>query len=289
MVSRGHHGRRTGVALSLSDLVAATAVPASTVHYYLRAGLIPPPCRDAPNRFSYDERHVVALRFVRALRDRGLGLEAIARRLPALLARNAEDGEVDADPEIGEAGRADVAAVHERILAAATEAFQTHGYAEVTVSGIAEAAGVSKGGVYRCFSSKEDLFTATVERLLCATSVQFAAAVERLGGAAGLASDPQKTGAEFASLVAEALPMLLETGARAAKGHEPSQELAQKVLRTLAEAAGRPLAGPGEDPVPAGLTVIMNAFAVVMEWAVAPEWPPDVWPGPDAVDRRPRC
>jgi hypothetical protein len=41
------------------------------------------------------------------------------------------------------------------------------------------------------------------------------------------------------------------------------------VLRTLAEAAGRPLS---DDPVPAGLQVIETAFATVLQWAVAPDW-----------------
>jgi hypothetical protein len=41
------------------------------------------------------------------------------------------------------------------------------------------------------------------------------------------------------------------------------------VLRTLAEAAGRPLS---DDPVPAGLEVIETAFATVLQWAVGPDW-----------------
>jgi hypothetical protein len=48
-----------------------------------------------------------------------------------------------------------------------------------------------------------------------------------------------------------------------------AQILAARVLRTLAEAAGRPLA---DDPVPAGLEVIESAFATVLQWAVAPDW-----------------
>ena len=48
--------------LSLSDLVDATGVPASTIHHYLKCELIPPPIRSALNRFRYDERHVVTLR-----------------------------------------------------------------------------------------------------------------------------------------------------------------------------------------------------------------------------------
>jgi hypothetical protein len=99
------------------------------------------------------------------------------------------------------------------------------------------------------------------------------------------------------------MPLLLELGARAAKGHEPSQELARRVLATMAEAAGRPFtpgsgggadhpidtsadrgAGAGGapfDPVPAGIAVIKDAFATVLSWATGPDWPEGVWPGDD--------
>ncbi|MBV9662017.1 MAG: MerR family transcriptional regulator, partial [Acidimicrobiales bacterium] len=52
--------------LSLSDLVEMTGVPASTIHYYRRAGLIPPPAGRSGTRFVYDEGHLEALRRLRA-------------------------------------------------------------------------------------------------------------------------------------------------------------------------------------------------------------------------------
>jgi hypothetical protein len=82
----------------------------------------------------------------------------------------------------------------------------------------------------------------------------------------------------FGHLVAGVLPVLLELGARAAKGHEPSADLARRVLRTLAEAGGRPFTGrdaPPEEAVQAGLSIIESAFATVLAWAVGPDWPPD--------------
>src|ERR1700734_1571148 len=69
--------------LCLSEVVAATGVPASTIHHYRRAGVIPPPARPTTNRFVYDDRHVQAIRLVRTLRERrGLHLGEIAEVLP---------------------------------------------------------------------------------------------------------------------------------------------------------------------------------------------------------------
>jgi AcrR family transcriptional regulator len=287
--------------LSLSEVVARSAVPASTVHHYLRAGLIPPPTRCAPNRFSYDERHVTALRLIRILRDRrGLGLDEIAAQLPELLRRPNLAGRLaEVDPD----GESDVAG---RLVASAIDAFGRRSYRDVTVADIADAAGVGKGSVYRYFASKEELFTAAVETVLTDTAADFSAAVERLGGADGMAASPREAAIEFANLVAGSMPLLLELGARAAKGHRPSQDLARRVLRTLATAAGQPLtpgsrsvaatasaesgapapsgfgpgpaiaaaSAPGPDPIPAGLAVIQEAFAVVLQWAVGTDWPP---------------
>jgi AcrR family transcriptional regulator/predicted DNA-binding transcriptional regulator AlpA len=259
--------------LSLSDLVNATGVPASTVHHYLKGGLIPPPTRSALNRFRYDERHVTALRLIRLLRERkGLGLDEIAAKLPDLLSRPdvlawvAEEEEAESD-------------VAGRIVDAAIKSFQTNSFSEVTVADVAELAGVAKGSVYRYFASKEELFTAAVEQVLASTATDFARAIERLGGAEGVASTPDRTAEEFAGLAAGAMPMLLELGTRAAKGDLPSEALSRRVLRTLAEAIGRPLIKSdepeGQDAVTKGLAVIQTAFSVMLTWAVGPDWPPD--------------
>jgi AcrR family transcriptional regulator len=257
--------------LSLSDLVEATGVPASTIHHYLKCELIPPPTRSALNRFRYDGRHVNTLRLIRSLREhKGLGLDEIATQLPSLLQQPDVLSALSAeDPEADVAGR---------IEAAAIELFQTQSYGEVTMSEVAVIAGVAKGSVYRYFASKEDLFTAAIERVLSRTATEFAETVERLGGAAGVARVPERTAEEFAALAAGSMPMLLELGTRAAKGHVPSEVLARRVLRTLAEAIGRPLItglDDGNEAVTAGLAVIQTAFSVMLTWAVGPDWPPD--------------
>jgi len=229
-------------ALSLSDLVERTGVPASTIHHYRRSGTIPPAIRVTPNRFAYGEDHVEAL-----LRIRGCSTSE--------------------PPEL-----------RSRIVAAAIEAFKTRSYSEVTVSDIAEAAHTAKGNLYRYFDSKEDLLTAAVEALLDDTRVRFEAASRSLGGMDGLRTDPDKAALAFGYIVADVLPMLLELGARAAKGHEPSADLGRKVLRTLAGTAGRPFVEDPQDSdaaIGAGLRVIENAFATVLSWAVGTDWPPD--------------
>lgn len=220
-------------------------MPASSIHHYRRTGAIPPPASQTGNRFLYDHGHVEALRRIRA--------------------HSAVD-----QPEECRA----------KLVAAAIEAFKTRNYAEVSVSDIADAAGMAKGNLYRYFESKEALLTAAVEALLADTANRFQDAVDSVGGVDGIQRDPEKSALILGYVVADVLPMLLELGARAAKGHEPSADLARDVLRTLARAAGRPFVeaeGRYDDSrtIPAGLAVIEEAFATVMQWSVGTDWPPD--------------
>jgi AcrR family transcriptional regulator len=230
--------------LSLSDVVARTGVPASTIHHYRRMGLIPPPQRQSANRFLYDDRHV-----------------------EGVLAIRAQPAAEHHDCKV-------------RIVGAAIEAFKTRSYAEVSVSDIAEAAGMAKGNVYRYFPSKEALLTAAIEALLDDTTDRFQSALDSLGGVDGLRHDDEKSAMLLGYVVADVLPILLELGARAAKGHEPSAELARRVLRTLAATAGCPFIaddadGEGGEAIQAGLGIIQSAFAVVLNWSVGTDWPPD--------------
>jgi AcrR family transcriptional regulator len=258
----GGHNAGAGPPLSLGQLVTLSGVPASTVHHYRRLGLLPAPQPARSGRFEYGEDHVRALVLIRELREeRGMPLCQIKAVLPGLLEGN-EPFPPDLDEVAGEP--------QQRLIEAAIRLFsEPKGYASVTVSEIAAAAGVAKGSVYRHFPSKEALFTAVVENLCQDTADRFAQAVAELGGPEGLSSDPGKTAIVFGRLIARAMPILLELGARAARGDGPSQLLAARVLRTLAEAAGRPLS---DNPVPAGLQVIETAFAAVLQWAVGPDW-----------------
>src|ERR687892_95606 len=77
---------------TIAELVERTGIPATTIHHYRNAGLLPPPGRVGANGFRYSDRHVQALRLIRVLRDRRrLPLPAIREVLPELLASGDEE------------------------------------------------------------------------------------------------------------------------------------------------------------------------------------------------------
>ena len=247
-------GGRNGAPIPLGRLVALSGVPPSTVHHYRRLGLLPEPEMTRPGRFVYSEAHLQALHLIRELREeRAMGLDQIKAVLPDLM-----EGRHPLPPAAADCGEEP----QKRLVDAAFRLFsEPKGYASVTVSEIAAAAGVAKGSVYRHFSSKEALFTAVVESLCQNTAQRFAQAVADLGGPEGLTNDPGKAAVVFGQLITRAMPILLELGARAARGDFPSQILAARVLRTLAEAA---------DIV--AMDEVETAFATVLQWAVGPDW-----------------
>lgn len=78
-----------------------------------------------------------------------------------------------ANPTVGEAGRA----TQQRILAAASEAFATNGYAQTSVEAITALAGCSRPTFYQYFSGKEDLH----RRLATRFGAELAGALDRMG------------------------------------------------------------------------------------------------------------
>jgi DNA-binding transcriptional MerR regulator len=57
----------------MKDLVAASGLPRTTIHYYLRVGVLPPPLKTSANSARYSEEHIERLDLIRALRSTELG------------------------------------------------------------------------------------------------------------------------------------------------------------------------------------------------------------------------
>ncbi len=65
--------------MRFSELEQSTGLPAATIKYYLREGLVPHGVRTSPTQAQYDDTHVHRVRLVRALTEVG-GLTITAAR-----------------------------------------------------------------------------------------------------------------------------------------------------------------------------------------------------------------
>ncbi|HZA76767.1 MAG TPA: MerR family transcriptional regulator [Acidimicrobiales bacterium] len=242
---------------TIAELVERTGIPATTIHHYRNAGLLPPPERVGANRFRYSDRHVQALRLIRVLRDRRrLPLPAIREVLPELLASGDEEAFHTETWEAALTGRPGVPdATRGRIVDAAVELFAARGYGDVAVSDVAAKAGTAKGSVYRHFESKEALFGAAVDSVVAGVVDDLRAAADKAGGQL----DPP---AAMVALVMSARPgfmLLLELTGGSLRGQPGHRELADRALTCFVDGVGPLLTGPG--------TARERAIALIVELA----------------------
>jgi AcrR family transcriptional regulator len=282
MTRTAHRGTRSQ-GFPISQLAAVTRVPPATIHHYRRLGLLPAPNRASANRFLYDVRHVRALRLIRALRERrGLRLPVIRRILPDLL-RMEEDEAFrpemwDRAVDLRAASRSAPRTPHDRLLAAAVDAFARRSVAEVGVDDLCRAAGIAKGSFYRHFRSKEDIFLAAAEAAGGQVASAFARAMPRdpvldeMGG--------EDRAAEVLSRALEPrLPIVLELLARAAQRRTGHPATARRVLRGLTDSVGSILGS--EPPRAVGQRILERAMGLLIRQAATDH------PGADALPQEP--
>jgi len=213
---------------TIGDLVALTGVPQATVHHYLRTGLLPRPKRLAPNRFTYDERHVQGLKLIRSLRDRrGLALPMIKRILPEMWDRALA-------PRLSRRTRMPSA----RLLEAAKEAFCRRGYDAVNVDEICRAARIAKGSFYRHYRSKAELFFAAAD----AASAEMVGLFREAAGDSEL--DPDAAGLLLSRFLEPRLPLFLDLFAKALQRRPGYTAAARQVFSRTAAEIGAHVTGP---------------------------------------------
>ena len=144
--------------MTIAQLSRETGVAPTTIHYYLKQGLLPRPYKTAASRSLYSREHAAILKTIRELKAAGLSLDQIERKL---------------ENRVGEANSLDVdlAAeqyehVHNRILALATEEFCAKGYRDTHVAPLVKKLGITPNQFYRHFKSKHSLFGTCMSSLI---------------------------------------------------------------------------------------------------------------------------
>ena len=135
--------------MKISALEKATGVPRSTIHFYIREGLLPRPAKTAASRSLYSEDHVQMLERVSELKGNGRSLAEIRQELEHSLDQANQSG-------AGLAAR-EYERTHTAILRVATQEFMVGGYKRTHVAAIIKKAGVTAHVFYAHFPSKRQL------------------------------------------------------------------------------------------------------------------------------------
>jgi AcrR family transcriptional regulator len=132
--------------LTISELSRLTGIPASTIRFYLREGLISFPIKKGKTRAYYNDEHVKELKKLKQLRSKEkLSIEEIKRNHTFSMKTEERDNWQSPDRK-------------DEILKAAIDLFRSKGYDAISINEIAERASISKATFYKYFSDKEELF-----------------------------------------------------------------------------------------------------------------------------------
>jgi DNA-binding transcriptional MerR regulator len=145
-------------AYTIRDLERETGVPRTTIHFYLRQGLLPRAQKTAASRSLYTDEHVDILKIIGALKEQGRTLADIEK---SLAIRLDELNEASVDLAARERRR-----THDRILAVAAREFAVNGYVNSHVTDIMRQAGITATVFYNHFPSKRRLLTECVTLLM---------------------------------------------------------------------------------------------------------------------------
>lgn len=140
---------------TIRDLERESGVPRSTIHFYIRAGLLPPGQKSAASRAVYSSRHLELLREINRLKADGLSLDDIRARLQARI-QAMEHTEADLVALQSERTR-------KAILQTAARHFARKGYKATSISEIIDEVGVAPPVLYSHFATKRQLFAECID------------------------------------------------------------------------------------------------------------------------------
>ena len=147
--------------MRIKELSQKSGVPRSTIHYYLREGLLHPPTKTGRTMAYYDETHLKKLATIRHLKKElrmpiAFLKEEVARLGGGGFPERPPGNEIEDETNPKDLRKAE-------IIKAAIEAFSQKGYHRTKVSDITKKVGISTGTFYIYFENKRELFIEVVE------------------------------------------------------------------------------------------------------------------------------
>ena len=151
--------------MRINELVERSGVPRTTIHYYLREGLLHPPHKTGRTTAVYDESHLQRLKLISDLKK--------DTRTPiAFLKEQIEKAENESPPPAADFDATKKVKTNrekdrkrEEIIKAAIRVFSSLGYHRTKVSDITEELQISTGSFYLYFQNKRELFIDVIDQV----------------------------------------------------------------------------------------------------------------------------
>lgn len=160
--------------IKISDLARLAGISKSSIHLYLKMGLLHPPQKIGLNLSVYDSTHLAKLKRIHDLRKiHKIHLskinEILSNENQQFTSSSCEDeaevliSSIEAEKQLIKAHKTEKKKID--IMDAAISLFSKNGYEGTTIEDIAETLHMAKSTVYLYFESKDDLFMECIERL----------------------------------------------------------------------------------------------------------------------------
>lgn len=154
--------------MRIKDLEHKSGVPRTTIHFYLRHGLLHPPQKTGRTMAYYDETHLARLRDIQLIKgDRRMPLSFLKEKLAEL--SESSDGKPSRTAlSIRETATTTKAKERkkQKIVETAIRIFSQKGYHRAKVQDITKALDISTGTFYIYFQNKRDLFVEVVDHVI---------------------------------------------------------------------------------------------------------------------------
>ncbi len=142
--------------MTVSELASLSAIPLSTIKFYIREHLIPRPKKTRGTRAYYDSRHLNRLKLIKKIQAEGNLPLAKIREIIGLI----DEGDT------AEAGSRSGASGKDEIVTAAIAVFREKGFEKTTIADIVAAAQIGRSTFYSNFKNKKDLLLECIRPII---------------------------------------------------------------------------------------------------------------------------
>lgn len=142
----------------INELEKLSGVPRTTIHYYIREGILHPPHKTGRTMAYYDENHLKRLQAIQKVKSEYQKIKSGIRPPRALKGQGTG--------ALNESSSGVAKTRKQEIVSAAIRLFSQKGYHHTNVRDITQALGISKGTFYLYYSSKRDLFIEVVDDVI---------------------------------------------------------------------------------------------------------------------------
>jgi len=152
----------------IGELSNKSGVPAYSIHYYVKKGLLSPPEKAGKTRAFYSNAHLERLLAIKSIRHNfNFPLSMVRKELGEIgqagPANKRATGNTRRNPSANRDDKKNL------ILDAAVELFAKQGYHGTNIRNIADDLGISTGTLYLYFGNKQELLLQSVDRMVSNT------------------------------------------------------------------------------------------------------------------------